>query len=145
MDGLSTLFAALARKLCILPATQIDQPQLLSVLWKWRRGDEMKKRYALLLLLSMIGTGLFCYNYWSYASGRCNSESLWAISFPAGVLIGINLLALTTLFFVLRRQRRGIDPLQCGCGSRLHPDWHFCPDCGQVRTEDIDGLSMNKL
>ncbi len=94
----------------------------------------MKKRYALLLLLSITGLGLICYNYWSYSCGRCTVDSLWAISFPAGILIGINLLALTILFFVRVRQRRRLDPLQCGCGSRLHPDWQFCPDCGQVRT-----------
>ncbi len=93
----------------------------------------MKKRHALLLFLSITGLGLFCYNYWSYSCGRCNAESLWAISFPAGVLIGINLLALATVFFIKIRQQKCMDPLLCGCGARLHLDWQFCPDCGQAR------------
>jgi len=93
----------------------------------------MKKRYVTLLLLAIVGLGLFFYNYWSYSCGRCNLESLWAISLPAGILIAVNLLALVGLFCVKIHLRRRLDPLQCGCGLRLHPDWQFCPHCGQVR------------
>ena len=93
----------------------------------------MRTRYAILLLLAGIGLGLFFYNYWSYSCGRCNAESLLTISFPAGILIGTNLLAFATLFFVKIRQRKGLDLLKCGCGLRLHSEWQFCPSCGQVR------------
>jgi hypothetical protein len=93
----------------------------------------MKKRYVVLLLLGVVGLGLFFYNYWSYSCGRCNAESLLTISFPATVLLGINLLALVSLFIVKIRRRRSPDPLQCTCGLRLHPEWQYCPNCGQAR------------
>lgn len=93
----------------------------------------MKKRYVILLFLAVIGLGLFFYNYWSYSCGRCNAESLWAISFPAGILIGVNMLAFISLAFVKLRQRRSIDRHRCSCGIRLHSEWQFCPDCGRSR------------
>ncbi len=95
----------------------------------------MKKRYVILLLLGVIGLGLFFYNYWSYSCGRCNAESLWAISFPAGILLGINLLALAALCGVKLRLRRRLDPYHCRCGQRLQPAWHFCPNCGQTHVQ----------
>lgn len=93
----------------------------------------MKKRYGILLLLAGIGLGLFFYNYWSYSCGRCNAESLLMISVPAGILIGTNLLALGALVLVKNRRSRGLEQRRCRCGLRLHPDWQFCPTCGQVR------------
>ena len=93
----------------------------------------MKKRYLILLLLAISGLGLFFYNYWSYSCGRCNAQSLWAISFPAGILIGVNLLALVSLFLVKILRRLRPDPDLCSCGFRLLPDWQFCPNCGQDR------------
>ena len=90
----------------------------------------MRKRYGILLLLTGIGIGLFAYNYWSYSCGRCNTESLLTLSFPAEILIVMNLVALTVLALVKFRQRNSPDRFQCVCGARLHPDWQFCPDCG---------------
>lgn len=95
----------------------------------------MKKRYLTLLLITICGVAIFAYNYWSYSCGRCNSDSLLTISFPAKILIIVNLLSLIGLVLVTlwRRDRR--DPSLCACGERLHSSWLFCPCCGQARLE----------
>jgi len=91
----------------------------------------MKKRYFSLLLLGLIGLGLFVYNYWSYSCGRCNAASLLGFSLPAKILIGVNLAAFFSLLLVQCRTRTRLKRDVCTCGQRLHGSWLFCPCCGE--------------
>jgi len=95
----------------------------------------MKKRYWFLLLIALTGLSLFAYNYWSYSCGRCNAESLLTLSFPAEILIGINLLAFSGLIWVRARKHHRPDSCRCHCGAALAEDWHFCPLCGSACSE----------
>jgi hypothetical protein len=95
----------------------------------------MRKRYLFLLLVTTVGLGLLIYNYWSYSCGRCNTESLLIISPPAKILLGVNLVSFAVLIYLRKKLAGRITHLTCACGARLHQDWRFCPNCGQVQVK----------
>lgn len=93
----------------------------------------MKKRYRILTWATFCILGLFVYNYWSFSCGYCTLESLRIISWPAKILIGINLLAASFLLLLNFRARSLDHARNCNCGQPLISAWRYCPACGTSR------------
>lgn len=93
----------------------------------------MKKKYRGLTGLALCLLGLFLYNFWSYWCGYCTLESLMTVSWPAKILLGVNLLAATFLLLLNFRARHMAHARSCNCGQPLVSGWRYCPACGACR------------
>ncbi|NCO51409.1 MAG: hypothetical protein GW875_04870 [Deltaproteobacteria bacterium] len=93
----------------------------------------MKKKYHILIWVTFCAIGLFLYNYWSYSCGYCTRESLVIVSWPAKILIAVNLLIAAFLPVLHFRRRKIVQKSTCNCGQPLISLWRYCPACGSPR------------